>query len=458
MNEHREVNVFDKDRSEINLSDSEHSLYLRPKETACLLTDLLWVELELSRMAFGWLPAVKEFETKVQLGRYGYLHNQHAKLLYERLGELPGSLNEKQGSPSITREVVERISLAPSEAAFFAGYTYAVRKLFEEYELLEERLDPILDAPTADKLRYILVDRNEMLKWLPQQVQFAATEDPVLAREITAWRNYAKAVWTNLIESLNSGNHYSPVWPQHLTGQAIGPVPMNSAWNEERFPLYKWNPAYKQSYSDPSLSPLQDSVKQMHYINATEMGAAESLCYLYYAVSEMKLEFYFDTARHLWDEVRHCEMGVRRLLQMGYKTEAFKFFKGSPGKGLKDLTQEWFPNLYAGLTMVAEPCSFIKKRKSAEHFWQFNDALSAIHCEFDMVDERMHVEFGKKWGPELYKQINDIITATEMSERARIRRIEELGEAVSLEEAKKIAKNFPGFCGLSTIELKYNQY
>ncbi|WNR42839.1 hypothetical protein [Paenibacillus roseipurpureus] len=458
MNEHREMNVLDKELSEINLSESNQAIFLRPKDTARLLTDLMWVEFELSRMAFGWLPAVKEFETKAQMGRYGYLHNFHAKLMYERLEELPCSLNEKLGAPSITREAIERMSLAPSEAAFFAGYTHAARELYHAYEHLQERLDPILDAPTCDKLRYILLDRNDMLRWLSQQVQFAAADEPKLTSQIAEWQKYVTSVWMNLLEFMKQGSSFSPVWPQHPNGKAIGPVPMDSAWNAERFPVYTWNPDYKQSYSDPSMSPLQDSVKQMHYINATEMGAAESLCYLYYGVNGMKLTFYFDTARHLWDEVRHSEMGVRRLLQLGYKTEDFKFFKGSPGKGLQDLAQEWFPDMYAGLTMVAEPCSFIKKRKAAEHFWQFHDALSAIQCEFDMVDERMHVDFGKKWGPELYKQINDIISASEMSERARIRRIEALGEASSPEEAKKIAKNFPGFCGLSTIELKYTNY
>jgi uncharacterized ferritin-like protein (DUF455 family) len=204
------------------------------------------------------------------------------------------------------------------------------------------------------------------------------------------------------------------------------------------------------------MSPLFDSVKQMHFINATEMGAAENLAYMYYAVQNMPLAFFYDLARHLWDEVRHFQMGVRRLRQLGFATEQFKYFRGGPNR--EDVEEAWYADMYANLTMVAEPCSFIKKRKSAEAFWQFGDALSAIHCEYDMVDERMHVDFGKKWGPELYKRIEgDLMTAQKMSERARLKRIQILN-AVTEEEVERTIRNFPAFCGFSTSELNYGNY
>ncbi|MDF2659995.1 MAG: hypothetical protein K0Q94_2786 [Paenibacillus sp.] len=113
--------------------------------------------------------------------------------------------------------------------------------------------------------------------------------------------------------------------------------------------------------------------------------------------------------------------------------------------------------MYAWLTMVAEACSFTKKRKAVEAFWKFNDALSAIQSEFDIVDERLHVDFGTKWGPELYKQVGDMITPQLMTERARKRRLEEL-QTVQPDEIDKLAKNFPAFCGFHTNILEYNNY
>ncbi|KRE70440.1 DUF455 family protein [Paenibacillus sp. Soil750] len=459
MNEHRAVNVLDQDDSEIKMKAShQQGRYLRPKDTAKLLSSLFWQEMELSRMAFGWLPGVKEIETKGQMGRLGYVHSQHAKHVFDRIAELPGSVGDRQGTPALLREAYERMSLAPSEAAFFVSYAFLLGRLYEEYEQLQLRLDPLLDAPTFDKLRYILIDRQDMMNFVHAQVQFAGTDDPDLTEACNQWSSYIRDVWHAYRQSSDGSDAEQMAWPQMSDFEPAGPLPSDSAWNEERFPIYKQNSAFKMAYSDPSMSPLNDSIKQMHYINSTEIGAAETLCYLYYGAQNMPKAFYFDLARHLWDEIRHSQMGFRRLQQMGYATHEFKYFKGSPGKGLKELANEWFPNMYSSLTMVAEPCSFIKKRKSAEQFWEFGDALSAIQCEFDMVDERMHVDFGKTWGPELYKQINHIVTAAEMSERARINRIEELGAAATPDEAKKIAKNFPGFCGLSTIELNYKRY
>ena len=458
MNEHTENNVVDQEQIESRTLASKER-YLRPIDTARRLRHLMWCEFELSRAAFGWLPAVDTYEGKTEIGRYGYVHNQHMGHLYSRLQELPGNLNEKQGTPPLIREAFERMTTAPSLASFYGGYLLVLQNMYADYDQLKLALDPILDAPTLDKLKFVEIERHGMIDWARKQAQFAYTEDGAGCVEMTQWKHYVAAVWVLMQQGLQQDSAVAEViWPTHPAGQAAGPVPTHSTL-DPRFPVYvPKSSVFQKAYSDTSMSPLNDSVKQMHYINATEIGAAESLCYFYYGVQRMPLQFYLDTARHLWDEIRHSQMGLRRLTQMGYKPEQFFWFKGSSGKAFDELSQEYFPEMYASLTMVAEPCSFIKKRKSAEKFWEFGDALSAIQCEFDMVDERMHVDFGKKWGPELFKQINDPITAQEMSDRMRTRRVEKLGAATSPEEINKIIKNFPGFCGLSTIELEYSNF
>lgn len=297
-----------------------------------------------------------------------------------------------------------------------------------------------------DVLDLLLIKKQELLTTLRKQFQFVPSESDQRRQIFQDWKLYVSNLW----------HAYSSrqVWPPAPGAPPAGPVPAEGKL-DPRFPHYSHKPdQYKKAYSDPGMSPLQDSIQQMHYINATEMSAAESLSYLYYAVQNMPLAFYFDLARHLWDETRHFAMGVRRLFQLGYSLDQFQFFKSGPGKQVED---SWYADMYASLTMVAEPCSFIKKRKAAEAFWEFGDALSAIHCEFDMVDERMHVDFGKRWGPELFKTLkNDLITAQKLSERARLIRLEYLD--VPLEERQQIAMNFPAFCGFSTVELSYSKY
>ncbi|NOU69441.1 DUF455 family protein [Paenibacillus sp. LMG 31461] len=429
-----------------SFSDIKVGQFLRPQDTAKLLKELVWNCFELSRLAFGWMPALEDYELKIQLGRFGYLHAMHVKQLSERIAELPDKLGFKERSPQALRELYERGSLAPNSETFFYSYFVFVRNLYDRIEELSLRLDTILDAPTMDVLDLLLMKKQELLTTLRKQFQFVPSESDQRRQIFQDWKLYVSNLW----------HAYSSrqVWPPAPGVPPAGPVPAEGKL-DPRFPHYSHKPdQYKKAYSDPGMSPLQDSIQQMHYINATEMSAAESLSYLYYAVQNMPLAFYFDLARHLWDETRHFAMGVRRLLQLGYSLDQFQFFKSGPGKQVED---SWYADMYASLTMVAEPCSFIKKRKAAEAFWEFGDALSAIHCEFDMVDERMHVDFGKRWGHELFKTLkNDLITAQKLSERARLIRLEYLD--VPLEERQQIAKNFPAFCGFSTVELSYSKY
>src|SRR5205807_850998 len=49
-----------------------------------------------------------------------------------------------------------------------------------------------------------------------------------------------------------------------------------------------------------------------------EMAAAETVAsVLWDAPPEMPWEFYADTARHCWDEIRHCQAGQQRLEKLG---------------------------------------------------------------------------------------------------------------------------------------------
>jgi uncharacterized ferritin-like protein (DUF455 family) len=196
----------------------------------------------------------------------------------------------------------------------------------------------------------------------------------------------------------------------------------------------------------------------MLFVNAGEIIAAESLTYLYCSAHNMPLEFYYDLARHMWDEVRHSQMGVRRLLQLGFKIEDFRF---SPPIKLKEGTDiKEFLDSYMELTNVGEACSFPYKRQAAESFWKFGDALSAIQSEFDVVDERKHVDYGNKWGAELYKQIyNDVITTKELNERGRMRRLIKTNFP-NEEGYSDLVKNAHEFCGSITNlnAIPYDKY
>lgn len=442
--------------------------FLRPVDTSMALRHLLWQELKLSKLIGGWIPAIASYDRKVKLARHMYVHNQHMKLLYERIEELPGALNENEWMPDLIDEAYERLFGAADEAGFLSSYLFALRRLYAQYDRLLLKLDPILNAPTVDRIKYIFVEREGMLAYLGEQLQFVHADDEEKTLQLAEWNNYIREIWRQFEacvrlpadreagrpeeeEGGEPANRKAVVWPAAIVTKPAGPLPERAVL-EERFPKYE-NRKPMQSYSDSGMSVLHDSVKQMIYIYATELFAGETLSSLYYAVDRMPLPFYFDLGRHAWDEYRHSQMGMRRLLQMGYTVDQFQWLSG-PGR--RDV-KESFADLYSSLTMTGEACGFKKKRKSAEAFWSFGDAASAVTVEFDLADERRHIDFGVRWGPELYKKANVIVSFQEMAEMARARRLSEL-DTVPQEEIAKLAKNFPVFCGFHTSELNYGNY
>ena len=147
--------------------------FLRPTDTSRELKRLLWQELALSKLIGGWIPAIPAYDRKMRLGRQCYLHNRNAKCLYERIEELPGGMNDNEWMPDLTRETFERMFGAADEHAFMVSYLFAVRQLYAQYDALMAKLDPILNAPTVDQLRFIDVEREATLAWSREQA-FAA--------------------------------------------------------------------------------------------------------------------------------------------------------------------------------------------------------------------------------------------------------------------------------------------
>ncbi|WP_135557434.1 DUF455 family protein [Paenibacillus cymbidii] len=423
--------------------------WLRPLDTAKLLKGLFWIEFELSRMAMGWMSAADDWDVKGELVRLAYLHTEHMKQLQERIEELPGGgLNEKAWTPQAVQETFLRLAMAPSFASFAASYRLAVGKLYDRYASLRETLDPILEAPTLDKLNYVWMHREQMTAWGSPHARYAHAEDAAEQDLLGEWGRYIKRLWHVAFEQADARPEE---WPEHPASQPAGPVPEQPG-HDPRYPHVDLT-RYKSAMFDPK-SPTHNSVKHMIFINASEMSAAESLTYLYYGVQRMPLEFYYDIARHTWDEVRHSQMGVRRLRQMGYRTEDFSW---QPSKGLTpDQLATTFPEFYASLTMVMEPCSFIKKRKSIDAFKRHGDMLSSLQSEYDIADERLHIGFGKKWGAKLFEHINDFVSAGVVAEKAKRMHLQKMGYAQ--EEIDRVLGSFPEFCGFATMDLTYDKY
>ena len=129
------------------------------------------------------------------------------------------------------------------------------------------------------------------------------------------------------------------------------------------------------------------------------MLAAETVANVLFASPQMPWPFVYDSARHLYDETRHCKLGIEWMAHYGID------FTTVPQN---TLIYEWRSQYdpatqYTMLTMGNEVHAFPYRHESIKAYEQIDDQLSIQYINYDMADERTHVAYGKKWIPELLK-------------------------------------------------------
>jgi len=129
------------------------------------------------------------------------------------------------------------------------------------------------------------------------------------------------------------------------------------------------------------------------------MLAAETVALVIYLSTQMPWEFTYDSARHLYDETRHCKLGIEWMAQHGLD------YTTVPQNTLIYAWRSQYDAAlqYTMLTMGNEVHAFPYRHESIKAYQAYNDQLSIQYINYDMADERTHVAYGKKWIPELLK-------------------------------------------------------
>jgi len=422
-----------------------YSPYLSPDETGDILRDFFWREFELARMAFGWLPSFDTWEQKWWSSQIAYWHTRHMRLLEERIRELPGAFLDRAPAPAVLRDACTRISLAPTTRAFWTGYEVLLTRLHRDYDAFLAVADPVTNHPTIDCLHHVLVERTRILDWVKSAPLAVYRNDGQPGGPDQAWLAYAEQVLA-ASEQVMDGNENA--WPAIPDGEPLGPVPVDGRSDPSMIAsdyqkrITEAEMRTYEFYADEKNSPLANNVRQMVFINSTEIIASELVAYIFYSCHQLPFEFYYDTARHVWDEVRHTEMGLRRLKQFGFKIEDFRYW--GPCHVAKDATALDHYEFYSELTNRAEACSFSYKRSCAEAFRNHGDIVSAIQSEFDVADERLHTGYGAKWSPELFKlATGESMTSAALVERYRVAALRKKGYTdEEIEQRKKALNSF----------------
>ena len=173
----------------------------------------------------------------------------------------------------------------------------------------------------------------------------------------------------------------------------------------------------------PKIDGVDPVVIQQFTAYFREMAAVETVASMLWDVpTAMPWEFYADTARHCWDEVRHCQAGQQRLEKLGLNIWDVPVQTGNYNIRAR------MPMLerYAYITQVEEKGSFPGKHKNEQRFRDAGDSVSADMIAYDVADETAHVKLGVKWIPELQKVLGDsrdldqlVADATALREKLR---------------------------------------
>jgi len=342
----------------------------------------------------GWLPRTATFELKCEFGRSLWEFSLHVNAFYLRLREIQSPAFQKPTSTALLR-LVEELLHAPDEFAFAIGlYRVVLPELIRALENHESATFPNSDQPSVYVIAHALLDLREQLRRV----------EPLLRDAEKAGRVSAAArSWERYIEELLAaagglaGTETGKPSPAAPAVRAEFKAPREAARDGRFINLH----------ADAALMPPEEDYAS-HTVEeferySTEMLAAETVALVLFQTRGMPWEFQFDSARHLYDEVRHCLMGYEWMRAHGLSPftapQYLHIFKW----------RSQFPPVmqYCMLTMGNEVHAFPYRHRRVDAHQQSGDKLSEQFVRYDIADETQHVRFGKRWLPELLKHVGE---------------------------------------------------
>lgn len=363
------------------------------------------LETNIAQLLGGWLPGVARWEVKKQIAYHIWEDLRHSQLIRTRLWELRIT-NPDRDVDSRIEEAVESLSLAQNDYELIAGiYLVLKSELLAAYKQYIALTYSVYDHPSVIVLKTIIPELEDQISWATRIVSELANTGEK-RRQVKRWLQYAQDV-VLAMQGIN-GDGQSSEFPVPPPGYG-SLLPFSEAKRDERFDVQVGG----------TLTPDEDDLMAYmlwqfsNYVQ--EMQAAETLATILWEVQGMEWEFYYDIARHCWDEVRHSELGENRLNQLGYHISDFPSSIGSYG-----WRQLFNPLIrYCALTYIIEADSFKLKHSSYQKYLEQNDMESAQAIMYDIMDETMHVRFGQKWVSKLIAHYQEDKTLQALIEECR---------------------------------------
>ncbi|MDR6879933.1 hypothetical protein [Bacillus sp. 3255] len=393
---------------------------LSVEESARRLQRLAYVDRSCMRLEAGHLAARPEYEVKGALARFTWQDAECYNQLRNRCKQLRMGVRAFEKCPDdaleqLMAKVLESHNTLNLLVALFEVVKPAQIEAIEAY-LAEAQ--PLVDEPTIHLLQHQLIDRRGQMTWGRQAIahfmESAAAEDQASAAR---WKHYIEAL-LQAAGGIDGVSDREPVEERAIVATEPFQLPYAST-RDARF-LTSVIKMKGVTFEDNDNGRFLQMMLSRYF----EMSAAEGVALVHFSTEGKPWSFYYDTARHLWDEVRHCWFGEAALLSKGYDVHAIPNWTG-----WYDMASQLFnrDEAYTHLTIAIEKAA-MKYPPGKREEWEFcrdiaQDPLMTTFQDFDWADEVVHAGFGQRWIiEELFH--GDNVKALEAAEETMAKRAE----------------------------------
>lgn len=363
-------------------------------ESARQLQRIGYIDRQLMRIEAGHMTARPEYEVKGALARMVWQDAEHHNQFRNRCKQLRMSsvAFDKCPEDALARlmgKVLESESTFDLLAALFEVVKPAQIQAIHAYM---RKAQPISDEPSIHMLKHQLIDREEQLAWGRLALAHFYEEASEGERDrATRWIACIRALLEAAGGVDGSGER---IVPDPALDVASRPFKLpETSTRDERFQVSV--PKFQGMTFEDS---ADGRFLQMMLHRYFEMSPAEAVAHVHFSTEGRPWAFYYDTARHLWDETRHSWFGEAALRSKGYDVYSFRNWTG-----WYDMTSQLFEQheAYTHLTIAIEKAG-MKYPPGKREEWEFcrdtvRDPLMTTFQDFDWADEVTHAGFGQKW-------------------------------------------------------------
>ncbi|MFC5448894.1 hypothetical protein [Paenibacillus aestuarii] len=364
------------------------------EQSARKLQRIGYVDRQLMRIEAGHMAARPEYEVKGALARLAWQDADHHDQIRKRIKQLRMSTVAFDKCPdaaleALTVRVLDSETTLNLLTALFEVVKPAQIAVIRTYM---QQAQPLVDEPTLHMLKHQLIDREEQLVWGRQALaHFAGIATASEQADASRWKTYLQALLA-AAGGIDGSAERVPLDPAFVVEARPFALPFVST-RDSRF--------RSQVVKFQDL-PFEDNDEgrflQMMLSRYFEMSPAEGIAYVHFATEGKPWDFYLDTARHMWDEVRHSWFGEAALRAKGYDVYQFANWTG-----WYDMTAQLYEGseAYSHLTIAIEKAA-MKYPPGKREEWEFcrdraKDPLMTTFQDFDWADEVVHAGFGQRW-------------------------------------------------------------